>query len=143
MCYEDCTRCVCGHRYKNNCAHFLSNWMIITGKMREKPPQSTYNCSRGRPARALDMRKIFTGNQTHLRNQFRVKDLILLSLVFLIFQIYLVSLKPIMLLVKIVLFIAKTLNMKATFIQEQSLNVFVELDQLMISICIMLNITFN
>ena len=44
-----------------NCAHYLSNWLIVTGQLKEKPSQSTCNCSKGRPIRSKDMRNIFTG----------------------------------------------------------------------------------
>eukprot|EP00164_Ancoracysta_twista_P000162 GFYU01000234.1.p1 GENE.GFYU01000234.1~~GFYU01000234.1.p1 ORF type:complete len:113 (+),score=17.56 GFYU01000234.1:368-706(+) len=51
--------CECGTRYENNCAHFLSNWMIRRGKLSPRPSDSTYNCPAGRPLRAKDMRDVF------------------------------------------------------------------------------------
>ncbi len=54
----DCKSCVCRKPFSMNCAHYLSNWMIVNGMMSTKPPESTYECSEGRPARAKDMRKV-------------------------------------------------------------------------------------
>eukprot|EP00052_Salpingoeca_macrocollata_P024585 m.220690 g.220690 ORF g.220690 m.220690 type:complete len:151 (+) comp22277_c1_seq1:3138-3590(+) len=53
--------CVCGTRYDNNCAHFLSNWMILDGRLATKPGGSTAWCPAGRPIRAKEMRAVFTG----------------------------------------------------------------------------------
>ena len=55
MC-SDCRKCVCknetGHQYKcgpnsfscneNNCAHYLSNWLIETNKMSKRQEQILY-----------------------------------------------------------------------------------------------------
>jgi len=58
MC-RDCSECVCGKRFTNNCAHFLSNYMIKNGVMGAYPSGSNYNCTSGRPGRAKDIRIIF------------------------------------------------------------------------------------
>ena len=61
MC-SNCQKCICGHSINGmNCAHYLTNWLIVTGQLKEKPSQSTFNCSKGRPIRSKDMRNIFTG----------------------------------------------------------------------------------
>lgn len=53
--YEN--KCVCGKSYpKNNCAHFLSNWMIEEkGISAVKNPSGIECCSAGRPIRAKEM----------------------------------------------------------------------------------------
>uniref|UniRef100_A0A914WNH3 SWIM-type domain-containing protein n=1 Tax=Plectus sambesii TaxID=2011161 RepID=A0A914WNH3_9BILA len=52
--------CSCGHSYDgNNCAHYLTNWMIKNGWLSTSPGKSTANCRTGRPIRAKDVRKIF------------------------------------------------------------------------------------
>ena len=58
MC-SDCGKCICGKPEDNNCAHYLSNYMIKNGLISKKPSGSTYNCSSGRPLRAKDMRTIY------------------------------------------------------------------------------------
>uniref|UniRef100_A0AC34FVH0 SWIM-type domain-containing protein n=1 Tax=Panagrolaimus sp. ES5 TaxID=591445 RepID=A0AC34FVH0_9BILA len=50
--------CVCGKRFDNNCAHFLSNWLIKNDKMEVKLP-GCYPCSAGRPIRAKEVREYF------------------------------------------------------------------------------------
>ena len=57
MSYTD--SCECGERFTNNCAHFLSNWMIKNNIMSENPG-TAYCCTSGRPIRAKEMRKVFT-----------------------------------------------------------------------------------
>jgi hypothetical protein len=53
--YEN--ECVCGVRFDNNCAHFLSNWMIEDrGLSGVKNAAGTYCCTAGRPIRAKEMR---------------------------------------------------------------------------------------
>ena len=51
--------CECGERFTNNCAHFLSNWMINNSVL-SKNPAGAYCCKSGRPIRAKEMRKVFT-----------------------------------------------------------------------------------
>lgn len=51
--------CVCGNTFDNNCAHFLSNWMINNNKI-SKNPSGCYCCKEGRPIRAKEMRNVFT-----------------------------------------------------------------------------------
>lgn len=58
MSYTD--SCVCGKSYANNCAHYLSNWMINNNVM-SKNPGKAYCCDSGRPIRAKEMRDVFTG----------------------------------------------------------------------------------
>ena len=58
MSYTD--SCVCGKSYTNNCAHYLSNWMINNNVM-SKNPGKAYCCDSGRPIRAKEMRDVFTG----------------------------------------------------------------------------------
>ena len=60
--------CVCGERFTNNCAHFLSNWMIKNGIMSTNPGKA-YCCKSGRPIRAKEMRNVFT-NILGLRSSF-------------------------------------------------------------------------
>ena len=50
--------CVCGEAFTNNCAHYLSNWMINNGKISANP-SGTYCCEKGRPVRAKEMRNVF------------------------------------------------------------------------------------
>ena len=50
--------CVCGEKFTNNCAHYLSNWMINNNVL-SKNPAGTYCCKKGRPIRAKEMRKVF------------------------------------------------------------------------------------
>ena len=51
--------CECGEAFDNNCAHFLSNWMINNNKI-SKNPSGCYCCKKGRPIRAKEMRNVFT-----------------------------------------------------------------------------------
>uniref|UniRef100_A0A914EP22 Uncharacterized protein n=1 Tax=Acrobeloides nanus TaxID=290746 RepID=A0A914EP22_9BILA len=51
--YKD--SCVCGKPEDNNCAHYLTNWMILNGNMSANPP-GCYCCSSGRPIRAKEVR---------------------------------------------------------------------------------------
>ena len=50
--------CVYGEKFTNNCAHYLSNWMINNNAL-SKNPAGTYCCKEGRPIRAKEMRKVF------------------------------------------------------------------------------------
>ena len=50
--------CVCGKAYDNNCAHYLSNWMI-ENKTLNKSPSGCHCCAQGRPLRAKEMRDVF------------------------------------------------------------------------------------
>ena len=52
--------CECGEAFTNNCAHYLSNWMINNNVM-SKNPGKAYCCKSGRPIRAKEMRDVFTG----------------------------------------------------------------------------------
>lgn len=55
-------RCVCGYRYDNNCAHFLSNAMILVNYNDLKTSSLITKggrCSLSRPIRAKDMRAWF------------------------------------------------------------------------------------
>ncbi len=54
--YEN--KCACGTRYDNNCAHFLTNWMIKNGEMSVNPT-GAYCCPSGRPIRAKEVRTLF------------------------------------------------------------------------------------
>ena len=60
--------CVCGEKFTNNCAHFLSNWMIKNGDLSPNP-SGTYCCKSGRPVRAKEMRNVFT-NELGLSRSF-------------------------------------------------------------------------
>ena len=53
--------CVCGKKFDNNCAHFLSNWMIKNGDL-SCNPSGAYCCESGRPIRAKEMRNVFVNN---------------------------------------------------------------------------------
>ena len=59
--------CVCGKAYDNNCAHYLSNWMINNGTI-SKNPQGCYCCSSGRPIRAKEMRGVYSNVMGLTRN---------------------------------------------------------------------------
>ena len=63
--------CVCGHSYGNDCAHFLSNWMIKNNYITEYPNGANACCSRGRPIRAKEMRNVFKnmGYKMHYNNE--------------------------------------------------------------------------
>ena len=50
---------VYGKVYENNCAHFLTNWMIETRKLNANLP-GIYCCSKGKPLRVKEMRKVYT-----------------------------------------------------------------------------------
>ena len=50
--------CVCGESYGNDCAHFLSNWLIKKGNL-SKNPSGAFCCNEGRPIRAKEMRNVF------------------------------------------------------------------------------------
>ena len=65
--------CVCNYRYDTNCAHFLSNWMINNGYIKEYPTGANAYCSRGRPIRAKEMRDVFKnmGLKMHYNNDGR------------------------------------------------------------------------
>lgn len=54
--YEN--RCPCGVQFDNNCAHYLSNWMILNNWIKRSPP-GCYCCTSGRPLRAKEMRNVF------------------------------------------------------------------------------------
>ena len=51
--------CVCRKQYTNNCAHYLSNWMINNNVLSTNP-SGAYCCDSGRPIRAKEMRNVFT-----------------------------------------------------------------------------------
>ena len=53
--------CVCGKRFENNCAHFLSNWMINNGNL-SSYPSGAYCWDSGRPIRAKEMRNVFVNS---------------------------------------------------------------------------------
>eukprot|EP00833_Pecoramyces_ruminatium_P010450 jgi/Orpsp1_1/1184482/evm.model.c7180000089682.2 len=51
--------CVCGKSFPGaNCAHYLSNWMILNGEINEYPA-GCYCCNSGRPIRAEEMTNVF------------------------------------------------------------------------------------
>ncbi len=50
--------CECGERFNNNCAHFLTNWMIKNGAISQNP-SGCYCCQKGRPVRAKEVRNVF------------------------------------------------------------------------------------
>ena len=52
---------VCGKKYENNCAHYLTNWMIKKGVL-SCNPKGAYYCESGRPIRAKEMRNVFINN---------------------------------------------------------------------------------
>ena len=60
--------CPCGEdleKLGGNCAHYLSNWLIINGKLKPRPNvgYDTFYCLQGRITRADDMRNyIFTNH---------------------------------------------------------------------------------
>jgi hypothetical protein len=49
--------CVCGQRYPNNCAHFLSNYLINAGISELKNYPGFQVCASGRPIRAFEVEK--------------------------------------------------------------------------------------
>ena len=60
--------CDCGQKYENNCAHFLSNWMIKNNILKCNP-NGAYCCDSGRPIRAKEMRNVFV-NELGLKKNF-------------------------------------------------------------------------
>ena len=51
--------CVCEKDLVDNCAHYLSNWMIERGTIDAYPAGCGAYCEKGRPIRAKKMRDVY------------------------------------------------------------------------------------
>ncbi|MGD9108960.1 MAG: hypothetical protein PVI75_07345 [Gammaproteobacteria bacterium] len=56
--------CVCGKKYSNNCAHFLSDALIRAGFLGLKNNKNMTKCSSGRPIRAKELLKYAKNKKT-------------------------------------------------------------------------------
>uniref|UniRef100_A0A915NR90 Uncharacterized protein n=1 Tax=Meloidogyne floridensis TaxID=298350 RepID=A0A915NR90_9BILA len=63
--------CKCKSPKENNCAHYLSNWLIENSKLSSNPKGSTATCSEGRVLRAKDLASGFGKNAVGFGNIFK------------------------------------------------------------------------
>nr|CAD2197667.1 unnamed protein product [Meloidogyne enterolobii] len=63
--------CKCNSPKDNNCAHYLSNWLIENSKLSSNPKGSTATCSEGRVLRAKDLASGFGKNAVGFGNIFK------------------------------------------------------------------------